>query len=376
MATASDSSSPEYATLKEMFGALVDNLVANAPVIAPLNNHLLSSGLIPEAAFNTVQYLGPGSTPYDRCNSMLTPVLAKVESNPACFNSLIKSLEKVKLDDIVVKLKDKLKSRKRACEGQKEKERNDTQTDSESTSTDEEVDPLPFPLVSIPPDLSYTTIGKMTEDLEFLSIDVAATILLDQELSSLFAPSSSRPHLQQFCEQVFNYVKYHRRSYPSEVDEEPESEESEEKPHDLSPDDISRVFEVGIFFLAILALFEAKTEILKVAVSSEKQHKANLLHHASKHGWVSVIDALIKQHGFDPASTDAINQTAVHYAAKHAEYEAFKILVTNHNCDPMCRNSKGETPLLFAIESGSIEIVKYYKTLPLGCDGNTPYNDW
>ena len=212
----------------------------------------------------------------------------------------------------------------------------------------------------------------MTEGLEFLSIDVAATILLDQELSSLFAPSSSRPHLQQFCEQVFNYVKYHRRSDPPEVDEEPE--ESEEKPHDLSPDDISRVFEVGILFFAILALRKAKTETLKAAVSSEKQHEANLLHHASKHGWLSVIHTLIKKHGFDPASVDAINQTAVHYAAKHAEYEAFKILVTNHNCDPMCRNSKGETPLLFATESGSIEIVKYYMTSPLGCDGNTTYD--
>uniref|UniRef100_A0A1X7TJJ5 Uncharacterized protein n=1 Tax=Amphimedon queenslandica TaxID=400682 RepID=A0A1X7TJJ5_AMPQE len=214
----------------------------------------------------------------------------------------------------------------------------------------------------------------MTEGLESVSINVAATILLDQELSSRFAPAppSSSPHLQQFCEQVFNYVKYHRRSYPPEVDEEPK--ESEEEARDLSPDDISRVFEVGIFFLALIALFEAETETLKAAVSSEKQHKANLLHHASKHGWVNVIGILIKKYGFDPASVDTINQTAVHYAAKHAEYEAFKILVANHNCDPMCRNSKGETPLLFAIESGSIEIVKYYKTLPLGCDGNTTYN--
>lgn len=95
-----------------MFGTLVDNLASNADVIAPLNNHLLAFGLISKAVFTTVQYPGPRATPYDRCSDMLTPVLAKVENDPACFHSLIEALEKVELYDIVVKLKDKLKSTK------------------------------------------------------------------------------------------------------------------------------------------------------------------------------------------------------------------------------------------------------------------------
>uniref|UniRef100_A0A1X7TJB4 Uncharacterized protein n=1 Tax=Amphimedon queenslandica TaxID=400682 RepID=A0A1X7TJB4_AMPQE len=109
MATGSESS-PEYAALKKMFGALVNNVADNAPVIPPLNDDLFSSNLIPKAVFIAVQNPGPRATPYDRCNDMLTPVLAKVESNPACFYSLIESLEYVELSDIVVKLKDKLQT--------------------------------------------------------------------------------------------------------------------------------------------------------------------------------------------------------------------------------------------------------------------------
>ena len=111
MATALDSSSAEYVTLKEMFGVLVDYLADNAPVIPQLNSHLHASDLIPKAVFNTVQHPGPRATPYDRCNDMLTLVLAKVESNPACFYSLIELLEEVELYDIVFKLEEKLQSK-------------------------------------------------------------------------------------------------------------------------------------------------------------------------------------------------------------------------------------------------------------------------
>uniref|UniRef100_A0A1X7T876 Uncharacterized protein n=1 Tax=Amphimedon queenslandica TaxID=400682 RepID=A0A1X7T876_AMPQE len=128
-------------------------------------------------------------------------------------------------------------------------------------------------------------------------------------------------------------------------------------------------------FRALLSLRLFCSKDLKTIVSSEKNHKANLLHHAAKHGWVFIIDMLIKTHGFDPMSTDSLNQTAVHYAAKLKKDEAFEVLVKKHDCNPMCKNSKGETPLLFAIESGCIKIVEYYmRTQQLACDGNTTYN--
>ena len=129
-------------------------------------------------------------------------------------------------------------------------------------------------------------------------------------------------------------------------------------------------------FRALLALKLFRSEDLKTVVSSEENQKANLLHHAAKHGWVKIIDMLIETHGFDPMSLDMLKQTAVHYAAKFKEFEAFKRLVENHHCDPMHKNSKNETPLCVATEAGSIEIIKYYKMTPqLGCDGNICYGD-
>ena len=41
----------EYITLREMLAAIVDLLAGNAPVITQLNNHLFSSGLIPNAVY-------------------------------------------------------------------------------------------------------------------------------------------------------------------------------------------------------------------------------------------------------------------------------------------------------------------------------------
>lgn len=111
MATASDSLSPEYVTLKGMFGDLVDKLAASAIVIPQLNGHLFASNLIPEAVFNAVQHPGPRATSYHICNDMLTPVLAIVKSNPACFYSLIESLKKVQLYDIAFKLVENLQSK-------------------------------------------------------------------------------------------------------------------------------------------------------------------------------------------------------------------------------------------------------------------------
>lgn len=113
MATALDLSSPEYATLEEMFSALVDNLAANADAIDSLNNDLFASGLISEEVFNTVQYPDSGATLHDRCSSMLTPVLEKVKNDPICFHSLIGFLQKasVWLCDIVFELEEKLQSK-------------------------------------------------------------------------------------------------------------------------------------------------------------------------------------------------------------------------------------------------------------------------
>ena len=98
-------SSLEYITLREMFADLVDLLAGNAPVITQLNNHLFSSGLIPNAvhidAQNTVL------SPTERANKMIDAVLATLECHPnpsSAFTSLITALRKVGLTTIATKL--------------------------------------------------------------------------------------------------------------------------------------------------------------------------------------------------------------------------------------------------------------------------------
>ena len=98
-------SSLEHATLREMLADLVDLLAGNAPVITQLNNHLFSSGLIPNAvhidAQNTVL------SPTERANKMMNAVLATLEYHPnnnSAFTSLITALRKVGLNTIATKL--------------------------------------------------------------------------------------------------------------------------------------------------------------------------------------------------------------------------------------------------------------------------------
>ena len=99
------SASLEYITLREMLADLVDLLAGNAPVITQLNNHLFSSGLIPNAvhidAQNTVL------SPTERANKMIDAVLAILECHPnpnSAFTSLITALRKVGLTTIATKL--------------------------------------------------------------------------------------------------------------------------------------------------------------------------------------------------------------------------------------------------------------------------------
>ena len=103
------SASLGYITLREMLADLVDLLAGNAPVITQLNNHLLSSDLIPEAVHIAAETVG--LTPYDRANKMIDAVLATLKSHPnpnSAFTSLITALCKVGLNTIATKLMESL----------------------------------------------------------------------------------------------------------------------------------------------------------------------------------------------------------------------------------------------------------------------------
>ena len=88
-----------------MLAVLVEQLAENEPVINQLNNHLFSSGLIPNAVHVGAQncFLSP----YDRANKMMNAVQAtlKCHSKPnSVFNSLITALHKVGLITTATKL--------------------------------------------------------------------------------------------------------------------------------------------------------------------------------------------------------------------------------------------------------------------------------
>ena len=88
-----------------MLADIVDLLAGNGSVIPQLNNHLFSSGLIPNAVHIDVQ--NSVLSLYNRANKMTNAVLAtlKCHSNPnSVFTSFITALHKVGLTAIATKL--------------------------------------------------------------------------------------------------------------------------------------------------------------------------------------------------------------------------------------------------------------------------------
>uniref|UniRef100_A0A1X7V358 Uncharacterized protein n=1 Tax=Amphimedon queenslandica TaxID=400682 RepID=A0A1X7V358_AMPQE len=391
MATASDSSSPEYVTLEKMLSTLVDNLADHADVIPQLNTHLLSSGLITRGEYNTAQI---PKNPYERCNSMLTPVLAKVKSNPGCLNSLIQSLKDVGLNDIVFKLKDKLQSEQQSRENEKECDYKTDSTygksslvygsntldddDEECTkslsaifSTDEVLHSLPFPCVQLPPNLTYALIKKMLEEgLESVSEMITNLSGDNDTQSSIMA-------LQQFSEQfsfVLKLLKENSKSTKVNNEQKVRRKNPNNNPR-LNRDVLVRNFMKGNHDLALSSLLSCTDSAYLKTITSSDVYKPNLLHWAAHWGWIDIIEKLIDDHGFDPMSTDFNGETAVYYAVKEYEFEAFELLVTKYHCNPLHKNAADETPLFMAIKCGSfdVSIIKYYIT-SLGYDGNTICN--
>ena len=252
----------------------------------------------------------------------------------------------------------------------------DSNDESESSSTTHSSSDLRlFPLM--PPIQFYELIQKMMESFEGLGFasDDNNTNQSSNDSQSSTSHSFQPAFLKRFSEHKKHLVQLLKRRN-KELPRKEGNDKLQPGNHtnDSSVSMCLDAFEDGDYWEAC-ALLHSNNEDLKTVVSSEENDKANLLHHAAKHGWIDIISILIKEHGFDPMSTDAVGQTAVHYAAKSGEFEVFEVLVEEHRCDPMHKSSKGElTPLYFATEAGCIEIVKYYMKSKLGCDGNTKYN--
>ena len=248
----------------------------------------------------------------------------------------------------------------------------DEESESSASSTHSNFDLRNFPLM--PPIQFYELIQKMEnfEDFGFTS-DENNTSQSSNDSQSSASHSFQPDFFKQFLKHkkhLFELLK--RRNKGNELQKRKVNDKLKPGNHTYESTCLD-AFEDG-HYLQAFSFLCSKNEDLKAVFSSEENDKANLLHHAAKHGWNDIISILIKKHGFDPMSTDAVGQTAVHYAAKSGQFKVFKVLVEEHHCDPMHKSSKSESPLYFATKAGCIEIVKYYMKSKLGCDGNTTYN--
>ena len=122
-------------------------------------------------------------------------------------------------------------------------------------------------------------------------------------------------------------------------------------------------------------------------------HSATLLHFASRHGWLDIVQQLTDQYNCsvkaqndwgdtplhlactyghidvvtylatdcqcDLTSKNRDDHTPLHLASRNGHLLIVEYLITKHNCDPLCGKTRGETPLHCASRSGHLNIVKY-----------------
>ena len=103
-----------------------------------------------------------------------------------------------------------------------------------------------------------------------------------------------------------------------------------------------------------------------------------LLHHAARHGWLSVVIELATKYKCDVNCKDQNGDTPLHYAARYDQLEVMKYLINEQHCDPMTRDSDHDTPLHYACIHGYLDIT-HYLISEAHCDpsckdklGNTP----
>ena len=87
-----------------------------------------------------------------------------------------------------------------------------------------------------------------------------------------------------------------------------------------------------------------------------------LLHLACQHGYLDIVQYLIRNQKYNPETTTPNGHTPLHTACKSGHLHIVKCLITDHKCNPHSTDSDGYTPLHAASESGSIETVKYLIT--------------
>ena len=86
------------------------------------------------------------------------------------------------------------------------------------------------------------------------------------------------------------------------------------------------------------------------------------LHEACRHGWLDVVQLLVKKVNHDiDVTTVKSGKTPLHISCKNGQVVIVRFL-TKHGCNPILRNFKGKEPLDYALDKGYNDIVHYLCT--------------
>ena len=92
------------------------------------------------------------------------------------------------------------------------------------------------------------------------------------------------------------------------------------------------------------------------------------IHYAAVGGSLPVVQYLITEQHYDPATPTRLNNnTPLHYACIGGHMNIVEYLISEQNCDPMCEDNVKRTPLHYACACGHMNIVQYL-VAEMGCD--------
>lgn len=120
---------------------------------------------------------------------------------------------------------------------------------------------------------------------------------------------------------------------------------------------IQLIEEFGASDLARACRFAAMSNHVEVIDFLVDRYQADVtagcLHNAASHGFLGLIDHLVRNYGIDPAAPHYKDGgTALHYAADSGNVTAIRYLVEKHHVDPNIRDIYQETALTVARRFG------------------------
>ena len=86
--------------------------------------------------------------------------------------------------------------------------------------------------------------------------------------------------------------------------------------------------------------------------------KNNILHAASAHGFVEVVQYCIEELNFDITSTNSDGKSGLHLCVEHGHLEILRYLLDNTESDITLMDGTGKTPMELATDSGIFQIFK------------------